>query len=363
MSRVARADSAWRRFTDPDDRPDISDGELAVFIVLALVTTIGLAGDIARHLTHPGSLNNDFLSGWHLVLYGGVTAVGIWLGVGAIRRGPGYLAAAWTATTGFLLLGVGGFTDAAWHRAFGTERALEALVSPPHLVVFAGLMFLLTTPIVVLWARPARRLGALASLAVMVSLVSSVQVTSLFTGFLTPLAGGLSLQIGYVEPIVGESILDYDQVRGLGTAAWTTAVVVAAFTVVLVRFRLLPGTVLVAFTLIASPAVAISGDDILPVVAGFAVAGLVAELLVQFLGRPTLHRGAASIVGAAIGASLWACTFAALAADDRLGWNQSLWGGTVILCGMIGAAVAGLVALPVPTGDTIIDTVAGPRPA
>ena len=355
--------TGWRRYLPSDDGPQVTDGELAVFVLCMLVTTIGLAGDISRHLLDPASLSNDFISGWHLVLYGGVTAVGAWIGIGVIRRGPGYVSAAPTATIGFGLLCFGGVADAAWHGAFGAEVAVEALVSPPHLVVFTGLMFLLTSPIVVLWKRHARRLGTLASAAVLVSLVSSIQVTSLFTGFLTPLAGGLSLQAGYIEPLVGESLQDYDQIRGLGIALWTVAIVVAGFTVVLVRFRLLPGTVLASFILIALPAIVISGHGIMPLVAGFGVAGLVTEILVMLMGSPTLKRVGASVTGAAIGATLWATTFAALRVDDRLAWNQSLWGGTVLLSALVGAAVAALVALPVPTGETIIETVIGPRAA
>ena len=93
----------------------------------------------------------------------------------------------------------------------------------------------------VLWRRPARRLGVVASIVALVSVVTTVLVIALFTGFLSPLASGMSLQAGYVEPLVGESLQDYDQVRGLGIAVWTTAVLVAAFTVVLVRFRPVPG--------------------------------------------------------------------------------------------------------------------------
>ena len=197
----------------------------------------------------------------------------------------------------------------------------------------------------------------------LVSLVSTLLVTSLFTGFLTPLAGGLSLQAGYIEPLIGESIEDYDQVRGLGIAMWTTALVVAGFTVVLVRFRLVPGTILAGYILIGAPAIIVSGTSIMPLVAGFAVAGLVAEILVQRLGQPTLGRARASIVGAASGATLWATTFAALSIDDRLHWNQSLWGGTVTLSALIGAATAALVALPAPTGDAVVAGVSGPQPA
>jgi hypothetical protein len=40
-----------------------------------------------------------------------------------------------------------------------------------------------------------------------------------------------------------------------------------------------------------------------------------------------------------------------------------MWSGTVVLSGLVGAAVAALVALPAPTGKAVIDSPVGPRPA
>ena len=239
---------------------------------------------------------------------------------------------------------------------------MEALVSPPHLVVFAGLACLLTSPVVILWKRPTRQLGLLSSVTIVVSVTSAVLVTSLFTGFLTPLAGGLSLQAGYVEPLVGESLQDYDQVRGLGIAVWIVAVVVAALTVITVRFRLVPGAITAMFVLIGVPAIVVSGRGLIPVAVGFTVAGLVAELGVLMVGRPTMGRLASAVTGALVGAALWAGTFAVLRIDGRLQWGPALWGGTVTMSALVGAATAALVALPAPTGTEVAIGPLGPHP-
>lgn len=392
-----------RWFGSPDDQPTITDGELFALIVFNLITTIGLAGDIARHLQHPEQLNSkDFLSGWHLILYGGVFGVGLWLGVGAIRRGPAFVRAGSFTTLGFVSLSIGGLLDAAWHGTFGTEKAVEALVSPPHLVVFAGLLFLLTGPIVMLWRWEPVRLGWVQSLAVLVSMVSSVLVTSLFTGFLSPFSGGMSLQPGYTEPLVGESISDYDQVRGLGIVVWTIVVLTVGFVVPLCRFRLKPGLIVIGFALLVIPARVLSGVEVMPLVYGFLAAGLVVEVGAGLLSRPVLGRVGASLVAALLGMSLWATSFAVLQGDqlpdpyaglvldqgtvgatsgsdqvvdvgpdfapvnpygsvgDRLAWGPALFGGAILLSGMVGAAVAALGTLVVDPAIGAGGTRAGP---
>ena len=334
----------------------MGDAELSVLLLCTLVTTVGLAGDIARHLLDDvENLQGDFLSGWHLVLYGGVASVGAWIAVGALRRGPAFVGSVPTTTAGFLVLTVGGLVDSVWHEAFGTEQAVEALVSPPHLIVFAGLVLLLTSPLALLWPRPVNRLGPVASAAAVVSVVSALLVASLFTGFLSPMAGGLSLQAGYVEPLVGESMQDYDQVRGLGVVLWSPVLVLTGFVVLLGRFRVTPGLLVAGMSVLGVPPVVLAGDHALPVLVGFAAAGVVLEAGVAVFARPTLAPVGASLVAAAVGATLWTGTFVALRVESRLQWSETMVGGSIMLAAMAGAAVAVVVLArigPVSEGPT-----------
>ena len=343
------APSGWRQFLPPPRRVEVTDGELALLIVCTAITTIGLAGDIARHLQNPGDLEGDFLSGWHLVLYGGVASVGIWIAAGALRRGSAFVGSVPTTTIGFMVLSAGGLIDALWHERFGTEKAVEALVSPPHLVVFTGLVLLLASPLVLLWHRPVVRLGLVPGIAAVLSVVSALLVASLFTGYLSPMAGGLSLQAGYIEPLVGESLQDYDQVRGLGVVVWSAVLLAGGFVPLLARFRVPFGLIALAIALLGLPAMIIAPagnrSGSMPVLAGFVAAGLVTEALYAFLGRPTLGKVTSVIVGAVGSATLWAVTFWMLEADSRLGWTPALRWGAVLLSAMIGAAVAGLATL------------------
>jgi len=330
--------------------PRVTDGEMLLFIVCVLVTTVGLSGDIARHVQNPGDLEGDFLSGWHLVLYGGVAAVGACIGLGALRRGPSYVGAVGTGTIGFLLLAVGGVADAAWHEVFGTEARVEALVSPPHLLVFAGLAFLLTAPIVVAWERPDRRLGWIASIAVCTSMISMLLVTSLFTGYSSPLSGGVSFDTGYVEPVVGESNSEYDVVRGLSMIVWLAAILSAAHALVLLRFRPKPGLVALGFALLAIPPYVIGDSDTVKALSlGLVAAGLVAEAGVAVFGRPVLGRLGAVATMALANAALWASAFLVLDLDEAMAWPVHLWTGAIAISVLVAAAAAGVVGLRIPT--------------
>lgn len=48
---------------------------------------------------------------------------------------------------GVFVFGVGGIADSLWHTFFGVEVDLEALLSPAHLLLFAGATLILTTPV------------------------------------------------------------------------------------------------------------------------------------------------------------------------------------------------------------------------
>lgn len=196
-------------------RPAERSGSLTAWewvglFVANLVVTFGIIGDIARHLTDEESLNEPFLAGWHLVLFGGVGLVGLWLGVLALRRGPEFLWNVPTVVMAFASLSVSGTLDGIWHTVLGTERELEALVSPPHMMSMLGLVLLLSSPVAILWHQPGR-LGHVRSGIVAAGAVSALVVALMFSGYASVFAGGFGgepdEQSGFVWP---ETTLMFD---------------------------------------------------------------------------------------------------------------------------------------------------------
>lgn len=354
--------AGWRRFLPAGRVPKVSDPELLGLLGFSFAVGLGLAGDVWTRLLDPFGAPTTVFGGWKLVQLAGMALVATWLVVGASRRGPEWVGSVFTAVVGLVMLLVGTGVDVWWHGRFGTEVMLETLVSPPHLLALSGVLLILSTPVVVLWNRPARRLGVLSSICIVLSVVFSLQILSLFTGFASPLAGGVTLTYGYVEPVVGESLVEYDQIRGLAAVAWSATLFSAAFTIVLVRFRLVAGFVSLTMVATAAPTLLITGREILPLVVGFVVAGGVAEAMVAVAGRPTLSRGVAAVNGALMCTALWVVAFRVLDLDQRLNWSTTLWSGSVVLAALIGAGTAGLIALVVPSRVGIDLTTSVPHP-
>src|SRR5947209_19509561 len=105
-----------------------------------------------------------FYTPWHAVLYSGMLSLLIYLATTALRnqaRGSepdrmlptGY----GLSLVGCALFGFGGVLDMFWHLRFGIEVSLQALVSPPHLLLILALALIVTGPPRAAWRRPGPR--------------------------------------------------------------------------------------------------------------------------------------------------------------------------------------------------------------
>jgi hypothetical protein len=312
---------------------------LFALMVANTVAAVGLFGDIARHVSIEAVLDgDDFLSGWHLVLYGGVAGVAFVLGAYALVHGPrAPLALLPAASAGLATLTAGGIVDSIWHEVYGVEAAFEALVSPPHLIILAGLVLLMVAPIGAVSDGPSAPLNPLRSLVLALSVTSLLLVVSLFTGYLTPLIGGSEFQAGaYVEPLVGTSPLDYDTSRGLAVTLWFGTLV--SLVVVLVRARTAPvaGTWTIAFGLLGAAPLVASGRVAFPLTAGLVVFGFLSDLVATRRRPHPLASGGAT-------AAMWAAMFAVIGARDDLFWQHELWGGVIATGFLVGTAAGAAV--------------------
>ncbi len=123
--------------------PQPGPGADAATVALGLWLVAGVFIDGWAHFQSPQL--ESFLTPWHAVLYSGAAATFgffAWLTWRARAVPAGYRAGLVAAP----LFLVGGALDSVWHKIFGIEVGLDALLSPTHLVLFASGLLVLSTP-------------------------------------------------------------------------------------------------------------------------------------------------------------------------------------------------------------------------
>ncbi|MEV4508879.1 hypothetical protein AB0K00_07970 [Dactylosporangium sp. NPDC049525] len=320
-------------------------------LVVALATlwlTGGLYLDGWAH-SHVPELET-FFTPWHGVLYSGYVALALalvpaslWRGrpAGPVRDwvpagyGPGLL--------GAILFAVGGAVDMAWHTLLGIEVNLEALLSPPHLLLLTAGMLMITTPVRAAAARPAARPAArtaasvrrspVGDLPVVLSMLSAVGIAAFFLDYLSPFIDAPAAFDGYGN----------GQAFGLAQYLTFTVLVVAAVLFAWTRLGRVPAGLITVVVAAASIPNGVFNDfenlaaQLWPL-AGAAVAD--AAVLWVAARRPRLVPVA---VGAVTPLLVWATHLIGVQTSLGVAWSVELWAGVVVLTSLAGAVLGTLL--------------------
>jgi hypothetical protein len=338
----------------PTPAPAVTPAENAVTVVVSTWLMVGLFIDGWAHNTR--SSLETFFTPWHAVFYSGFTACAAWTAVLIARRLDGrplsrarIPAGYGLAVVGIGVFAVGGAGDMTWHLLLGIETDVDALFSPTHLLLFCGIMLILTAPI-----RAIRRAGWPAARrpidAAQVTLTLATALVLFFVQYLsmfneTP--EGLSRAKGRIF-LTGETtssalIEDYLEVHllyGIVTLL-VSALVVTAPLVWLARERgLRPGAVTFHITVLAVFLNATGGfEDAALILAGL-LAAVAGEVAVAWL-RPAPGRVAARHAFATLlPVMLLASHAAVVATTEGIGWEAEFWTGTIVLAGLGGLALS-----------------------
>ncbi len=289
-----------------------------------------------------------FFTPWHGVLYSGflVTALSL---MGAVwrnhRRGLTWRAAVPIgydmAVPGILLFSLGGMSDLGWHTLFGIERSVDALLSPPHLLLAVGGAMLGSGPAQAAWRRSAEQGEGWAELWPM--LLGSTVLLALITFFTM-----------YAHPFGTVWAASMDS--RLTTIGVTGALIHAALLVGVSLFTLrrwprlpfgsltlLTAAPLILLTVIRGP-ILLTGPQPLIVVA--LLGGLAADTLAWRL-RPSPDRpGALRLFAFLVPALLYLFYYLAVAWSGHLGWTLPFWSGSVVQVGLVGWLLSYLAVPP-----------------
>lgn len=320
---------------------------LATWIVLGLY----IDGWSHRHVAL-----ETFFSPYHAIFYSGYLAfaVVILLTLANGMRGGLPLRRALptgygTSLLGLIMHGTAGLADMAWHQHFGFEVSVEALVSPPHLIIFAGLTLIVSGPLRAEWLRPEqappRTLRHWAPMLMSLTLLWSVLTFATF--ILHPIAAPHAMLSRWTLYASSPGpALDMARTVGIGSFVVQSAITSGLLLLLIRRWRLPYGALTVVFAVNAA-LISLLDDQyrfILPSLAsGWAADWLLARL--QPSGRrPWTLRLFAAVV------PLLTTTgyFAVLAATAGVGWPATMVTGAVALSALTGLLVSYLVCPPVP---------------
>ena len=353
-----------------------SKGELpvsnAVFdgVIAALCTWFvgGLYLDGWAH-QHIAKLDT-FFTPWHAMLYSGFLALAGALGLTALwnwRRGYPLTRALpvgyeWSFL-GVLIFLVGGLGDMIWHRLFGIEANLEALLSPMHLLLALSTTLILTGPLRATWHRTDAH-GWAALWPMLVSLTLLLSVLTFFTQYAHPFASTMAAEPHRPNTAIFGSLTGrglarvtfFGQALGLISIQLQTALLMGVVLLAVRRWHLPLGSLILLLGLNTTLLTLMrdkghSGNPLdtgaFPLIAVAVLGGMAADLLLWRLRPSAARRAAFRLFAFAVPTILYGLYFLALwLRGGGVWWSIHLWAGSIGMAGVVGLLMSFLVVPP-----------------
>jgi hypothetical protein len=330
----------------------------AVAALLGAIVVVAAYLDGRAHLLN---LPDSFFTWWHVLLYGGVTALTAWLLVigrahGVIlQRGfvmpPGYR----LSLIGAVLFFTGGVADLVWHSVFGVEAGLEALLSPTHLWLFTAGALMLSGPVRA--AVRERRVPEDGPRWPAIISVTSLAGLGLFVlSYLSAYSTDAPQRPlpDYPEGTPEHAAVEIPASWGLASYVVTSLVMALPLAYLILRWRLPFGAATVYAAFLAGLAVVLMDFHRGYMLAAIALAGLVVDVLLLM----TAHRGTSRRAEAVAAAGLlplvaWTGQLALAAVVETVAWPAELVSGVIVLSAGLAALAAGFLAAPAGRPSTV----------
>jgi hypothetical protein len=310
--------------------------------LLLLWMTVGTYIDGWAH-THVISGEEGFLTPWHGILYSGWLGAAAWIYLH--RDLPGYR----LGLMGAIAFGIGGIFDLAWHTAFGIEVDMEALISPPHLLLVTSHLVMISTPLLAAWnSDTPRRVGWREFTPMALSLIAGVALVSFITPYGSPFNDHVPSVLFSEGTFAAETRFRLAQEDGVLTFWVTTLIYVMPLLAILKRWRPPFGTATLVIGLSAVGVMVV--DPLLlgaPILAlpGIA-AGIFTDILIAELDPSPERRRSMLAFGAFAPLPLVGLSLLAVELEWGLGWGVNFVTGSMVIASLVGIGLA--LALSVP---------------
>lgn len=311
-----------------------------ITILMGLWLMIGLFVDGWAH-NNLRSLET-FFTPWHAIFYSGFLANAAWLAwlimqqfragrVGTDAIPLGYH----LGVIGVFIFGVGGAGDMAWHIIFGIERDLEALLSPTHLLLFLGGTLIFGSPFLAGW-QGSEQVDERISFRSFLPTLASLTLMMSFASFMNM----------YLWALFNEYRTASSRGSGLQDILITNVILLAPVLLMLRRWRIPFGSVTFMFvlnTIMMSALIAFQSREEFIVML---IAGVIADLLIQWL-KPWNGRAAAfRAVAVLIPLALWSTHFLERQFSGGIAWSIEFSTGVTVMAALSGLALSMLMAPP-----------------
>jgi hypothetical protein len=296
-----------------------------------------------------------FLTPWHAALYSGYVATAAWMAwlvFRGMRRGLSALAAIpvgyGLGLLGAAIFGAAGIVDLVWHSLLGIEVSIEALLSPPHLVLLTAGLLMATAPLRAAWSSSEpRRISWRLFLPTLISLTLATAAVAFFfqyaSAFLSryataPDAESLArLPGGYVTA-------EASQIIGILAILVTNLILLAPLLLTLRRWQPPFGSATLLFTAVGAMMASQHQFEVgVTIVAAFA-GGLAADAFILLM--PPSRVGLYRLMAVAVPLILWATYFLVLDLEFGVAWVTELWSGTIAMAALSGFGLSLLTRPP-----------------
>jgi hypothetical protein len=330
---------------------------------VAFFSTCFVVGLYLDGWAHTHQLPDTFFTPWHAIIYSGV------LGAALVLAGTALLAgrngAPWRealpAGYPLSLLGVGlflitGVADFVWHSLFGIEADLEALYSPPHLVLAAAGALIASGPLRAAWHQ--RQTSQATLWRAVLSLTLLLAILSFFTSESHPFdhpwawvrlrpvaldARALGLP---AMPAAGVGSQELAETLGISSILIQSGMLIGLLLLMVRRWdtRLPLGWLTFIFALNAAGMGIFHATPWVGPVA--LLAGIVADVLYCWLQPDVRRPQALRLWSALVPLVLYGLYFLALLLVGGIWWPIHLWAGGIALAGVTGWLMSYLILPP-----------------
>jgi hypothetical protein len=356
--------NAIRGTTQPESRIEnsartrVSWGADLVTIVLGLWLIGGVFADGFAHNNLRDTLDS-FFSPWHAILYSGFTATALWISwlvAGQARAGLRGLNALpigyeWGAL-GVIVFGLGGVGDLIWHNLFGIEVGTSALLSPTHLMLLAGGVMILTSPVRSAWnssmsAKP-KFLEFLPALLGSFAAFSFITFMHMYNWGLTSLPTSKTFmdRISYGS----DHFIEYLHRESAGGILFSNVILLGVALLLLRRWQTPFGTFTIIYgvntTIMSYMLGGSTSGNLAPVIAGFG-AGIITDILVQVLQPNPTRVFEWRLFAALVPLVTWSLHFITVQflSDGGIGLNREFWTGIIVMSAFSGLVLS-VLAIP-----------------